>query len=194
MNTPETNPVDEMVRGFAAAPVPADVDARLCEQLRAFRDRLAQRGSPRSVERRSHWLGWTWRALSSVAAAGLAAALVIWLTRPTTSLAQAAEATMKQPWIHIAGKVNNSVEREVWFSVPRGIGAARYKGGEPVKERIEFHDFGQKIRYQFVSPDNVLYKMPDSDEAQGGQKELGILERLQDQLLAGKALSNLDLF
>ncbi len=96
---------------------------------------------------------------SGVAAALVAAALLLMISRPANAWPEVAQALQGKPWVHTRTVGPDGKEAsEVWFSPKLGVTAGRH-GTE-----IEYHDRGLRIVMKYLRDEGVIYRLPESPD------------------------------
>ena len=97
-----------------------------------------------------------WFGVSAAAAATIAvAALIWWSLLPSVSLADAAAAVLKQPWIHVKGTDPFGKSNEFWYSPIKDVSAWHDN------DWIEYRDHRLRIYYAYDLHDKILYRVPE---------------------------------
>jgi hypothetical protein len=96
---------------------------------------------------------------SGVAAALVAAALLLVMSRPANAWPEVAQALQGKPWVHTRSVGPDGKDfGEVWFSPKLRVSAARH-GSE-----IEYHDRGLRIVTKFMRDEGVIYRLPENPD------------------------------
>jgi len=155
MNTENNRYIDELIGNVLEDNVPADVDRRLRSQLEGFRCRLGEVNQP-TAHRSLTLSRRVWFGVSAAAAATIAvAALIWWSLLPSVSLADAAAAVLKQPWIHVKGTDPFGKSNEFWYSPIKDVSAWHDN------DWIEYRDHRLRIYYAYDLHDKILYRVPE---------------------------------
>ena len=96
---------------------------------------------------------------SGIAAAFVAAAVLLMISRPANAWPEVAQALQGRPWVHTRTVGPDGKEAsEVWFCPKLGVTAGRH-GTE-----IEYHDRGLRIVMKYLRDEGVIYRLPESPD------------------------------